>query len=1581
MPAETENIEQKTKAPPPKKKSFIGRLFKWLFIFAGLIILLIIGVFIFIQTDTFDRLALNYALEKINTSLAEKQSVMFAESLEGNLLKGFILKNGGVKVKDDTLLKFTSIEADYDILALLDKEISVQNLRLKEPQINITNLKDKNDSLIWNLDYLLQSDEPPDTSTSEFDWGIIADNVNIENGSVRILENKNSTLPIREIQMPFLDTFDLGKFDLSNLNLDLGAKYFPDNKSVDLRNLSFKTNSDLNVDTLTLKAAIDVKDTITTVNDLVLRTNRSDIEIRELRMSDFNPFTGEDYEHFNDNDTKLKMSSKEFNIKDLTFFLPQLNFLDSTASIELDAEGNYGNLNITKLSVGLPNSGLSFTGNVKNLNKPSQLYFDVTGRDLEIDPADTKRNLPGIPVPDYSYLGKVYIPYVTYKGEPTKFSSDFDVRSSAGNASGNVYFDFTQNVSRYRGDVKTSGLDIGKIVKDRELESNINGEFKVDAAGFDYRTMTGKLNYSINSTRFYGQNISRSDGQLNFNRGNVNLEIDLASDMGRLKTAGSINISNLNNISYDLKGTTSGLNIGSFTKDNSLASDLNFDFDVKGSGIDPNSLNGNFKINMNPSSFAEYKIPAGPLDLEVDQSGNIRKISMKSDFADLTAEGSMNYSSLLTVITANIDKLQSEFSKKLYYDSLNIVPVNTTGVYGCSGLDLKYSINIKDLEPLYSFTGIDSFDVKGYLEGNITDSCGTTYLTSSGILSELRIKDSLFIGDSLKISVDVRNNLNAPGLSDFSAVADLATNRMIVSGFGLDTTRFNVNFSNNINKLTLWTMQDSTMKVFTEGSLRDSLILNLDTLVFRYNNIDVTNNKDLIVQYRMLDTNQHIIFRQFTVNSFNQRLNVAGDYSMNDSSDVKVSASNIDLIAIQKFFNPDIDTANTIAGKVRYFDVEYKGTPAYPDIKLTAVTEQLNVGNTQIGRLDADVVYHQFELKPNITFSNKSNTGKFTLRGMVPTFITFSDEELDSIDKQNLIGTREADLVAVADNFQLKVFQQMIPYTSGLEGILNGKLSLTGTSEEPRLSGNMNIDKGRFYVTLTKMAYNYNAALTTKDEKLLINNSKIYIPEETSRFITTTGYIDFTGFTMNEINLSMTGDVKAFDKDNGSTELGIEGDLWVGSGRQRLNLVGVPGRFDLRGNLVLVRGNVTFNPFIQEAYNVYSDDFVYGVIIDSAETMIVPPKLVIDSLGQIHDSSKSANDSIIAGIDPEKTRIDSTKGENLVRMTLMQNPDSIVVIKNMNLNPFEKIIYIYNHKGLKKVAAEKEGQFFYNVLVTTSENVFLKFIVNEKSQQEFFGEIRTDDLRIYNDVNNEMEGRGTITLGDNCYYRFFRRFDASGKVTFTGPIRNPELDITAQYKGYATSGRSPAGAENLEDVVIDMKVTGGAENPRLAISLTRGTGKETGANATSDAISFLLFGKFQDQLSFGESTALGANLGASFLSSYLSSSIEDIAPWIINTSFNYVDSKTGTVAQNTDIRFTAAIGDAIVRFGGQIFRGIANTDIVLDYPLNKLLEIKSLSNNLIFRFERVYDPFYSDSDITNTNGTRVGAMIYYKIKF
>ncbi|MBL8007616.1 MAG: translocation/assembly module TamB domain-containing protein [Ignavibacteria bacterium] len=1547
MPEDKENINEENNDSgnlPEKEKSLFGKIIKWFFILLLITVILVIGVFIFIQTDTFDRIALNYALDAINSSLDVKEgkdSRIYAESLEGNLFSGFRLKNGSVRVKNDTLLKFSSIEAKYNIFALLRKEISVMNLTIKQPQINLTKVKGKNDSLVWNLNHLLSSDKiDEDTTTKEFDWGITAENIQIENGSVRILEEKTTDKPIREINMDNKDTFDISYFDLSELNLRLSAKYYPEMKEADLKKLTFKTNSKFNVDTMSFRAVLNDKDSLATIKNFSLVTDRTDIKIYEVEMNNVKPLKGIEYEKFEKNNMKLNLYTRNFNFDDLKYFLPDLDFLDSSVSLELAAEGKYGNLNIEKLKLITPNSSYTFSGNVKNLDEPENLLFDITGKDIEIDPNDTRLVIPGLDIPDYSYLGKVTIPSITYKGAPDRFTSVLDARSGAGNVTGEVYLDLTQSVPKYKADLTVANLNIGRIIKDKSLESSINGDFVADAAGFDYRTASGRLNYKINRTKIFGQNISSSNGQLSFNRGNVKVDADYKADIVNARINGQVNISNIKNISYDLKGNVTNLNIAGFTKDNSQSSSLNFGFEIKGSGFTPDEMNGNYRIDMNPSTFAGIEIPATPLDITLDRDGMTRKVSVKTAFADLNADGYFDFSSLAGAVSRNIEKLSEEIGMKFFPDTLNTDYTNAADfTSGCSNIFMNYSVDVKNMSPLSSFTGKDTLHLIGNFSGSVSDSCGLFSLLTQGDIKYFIYRDSVFKAKDAKLNLSFRNDITAKNLSGLDINLGMYADKIQTGSFPVDSAIVKVRYFENKNNFSVSARQDSTISFFTGGKIQDSLVIVLDTMNAKYQEFRVRNNKDLVFRYSEADSSGKISFRQFTINSLRQRFNISGDYSFSDSSSIKITADNLKISTYQKLSDPDIDTNNVVSGNIRRMELYYNGTFENPELRLEANSDILEIGGTKIGRLDALINFKDNEFHPDISFNNISNSGSFRLNGNLPFINPLSEEKTDSLERIKIMQGKELNITATAKNFQLKVLQQLLPYTTSLEGILDGKINMTGTPEAPVLAGKMDINRGMFYVTLNRMKYNFKADLSTSNNRLIIQDSKIYTSQEKSRFITTTGYIDFTNLTLNEINLNMSGDLKAFDKKNGQTQLGISGDLWIGSGSPKLKIQGNQNGINLTGNLVLIKGNVVFNPFIQEAYNIYSDDFNYGVIIDSIKSVLEPDGKV-----------------------------------------LLQRNDSDIVYSKVNLNPFQKVLYVNNNKNLKKKAISQGSSFIYNLYVTTSGNVFLKFIVNEKSQQEFFGEIKTD-IYIDNKDKNQISGRGIVKLGNNCYYKFFRKFDATGTAKFNGPVTNPELAISATYKGYADLGTGSSGRQNMQDVIIDLSVTGSAMNPTLSVTLDRGNNKESGSNATSDAISFLLFGRFKDQLSFDQSTSLGANIGASYLSSFVSSSIEDILPWIINTNINYVDSEGGSIASNADIRFTAAIGDAIVRFGGQIFKGIANTDIIVDYPLNKLLRMESLSNNLFIRVEKVYDAFSESTDVSNTTGTRAGATVFYKIKY
>src|SRR5947207_229190 len=103
----------------------IKKISKYLLFLLILVVVLVIGLYLFIQTETFNRWALEYTLEKMNKTWEQKDNRVSAVTIHGNILKGLTLYDGSIVVKGDTLLNFPQLEVHYDLWDLLKHRITV----------------------------------------------------------------------------------------------------------------------------------------------------------------------------------------------------------------------------------------------------------------------------------------------------------------------------------------------------------------------------------------------------------------------------------------------------------------------------------------------------------------------------------------------------------------------------------------------------------------------------------------------------------------------------------------------------------------------------------------------------------------------------------------------------------------------------------------------------------------------------------------------------------------------------------------------------------------------------------------------------------------------------------------------------------------------------------------------------------------------------------------------------------------------------------------------------------------------------------------------------------------------------------------------------------------------------------------------------------------------------------------------------------------------------------------------------------------------------------------------------------------
>jgi hypothetical protein len=447
------------------------------------------------------------------------------------------------------------------------------------------------------------------------------------------------------------------------------------------------------------------------------------------------------------------------------------------------------------------------------------------------------------------------------------------------------------------------------------------------------------------------------------------------------------------------------------------------------------------------------------------------------------------------------------------------------------------------------------------------------------------------------------------------------------------------------------------------------------------------------------------------------------------------------------------------------------------------------------------------------------------------------------------------------------------------------------------------------------MYHRFNGELNADNTNLVINNFHILSGEDRTADMNVTGKIDMKGLTVNEIDISATGSMYVLDETVDQNQLDLYGRLLISTGDPAFTIKGNLSDIKLGGQFLIQDADIELRSLTESPYNIYDDNFTYRLITD---TNFVLKDTVIYVSKDEYD----------------------------------------------NIDPFMRARYFVPTEEVKE-----ETSLSYDINVKTVRRADVRFSISPTLKQELFGQIETD-LDIVSENGSEMTIFGDVNIVGDSYLRFYRNFHVkNSKISFAGAADNPELDIHAEYE-------VSRAYEDKISVLLD--VTGPAENMNIALKLNQNGNIMTTEDAQSDAVSYILFGVPRGQLSENQKNAvgtIGATTGSSYLSSMFSDAIRTIAPFVTSTEISY---SQGNIKEGTSINLTSQFGGAIVKVGGRLFSGLSNTEITVEYPLNKLFNI-DFSNRLLFEFFRLAD--YNAPVSSGTLNFTTGIKLSYKITF
>lgn len=1500
-------------------------------------ILLVAG---FTQTQFFrDRLR--------SAVLSSLDSLLLAEvqlgNLRGNIFSGFSFDHLSLKVDGDLLFVAEQLDVRYNLTGLPGKTASIDKLTLIRPTIRLATNREG----VWNFERLVRPSSPDTTTGGPFDWVISVNRFEIQEGLVMLVDSS----ALLDEHHSVTDSFFVEYHDvaLQQFNLVTSLKITPVEKQAVISSLSFVSERP-NVRLEHLSGEFSATLTEASVKDLQAQTGVSRLRL-DASLSDIDLLGGLDLEALQHKPVSVSLRAHDIDLNELKRFIPEIAFLNGPASLDLDAGGEFGDLDIKTLYLKRGATQLNFSGSVVNLHTPGELFLSVKCTESRVYSPDVLDLMPAFNLPDYRSLGMTTL-NLEFTGKPLDFHTKFLLESDAGNVHADAGLIIGDPYTlKYNGRFLTQGLDLAQIMDDPLLASSLNASVQIQGEGVSLDHLRGSVQVVVDSSVLRGQPLTKSrfsiaaldhkltgtaTVSLGTMSGDISGLVDYSSDSSAFSFDGSIHSANLEDL----------------LKDPSLNSDLTMTITADGTGLTWGTLNGDCVIDFTDSRYREYRIRSGRVHVLLDQKDPEHKhLQVESSIADFSLKGAFDLEYGAQLIGYEFQSLRSALREKfVVIDSSFAAPADLAEQKELAAilekdtrsLNVDYYLNLKDLEPLSIATGNRIFDGVGTLTGNITGDYHT--LSINGKLDI----DNFFYG-SAESGILVQNGMASFDLKNLKPVQPLKDLEARVVG----TAR-----SMHINRDEFDSVQVSFTHQQEYSSYTARSTFNRDVLVVLQGLADVSEHQvlftinELQIGYKDFawhaDGGGSVGFNSHSVNIADlvmrrdsQSVTIRGFLGIDGSINAEIDAKSIDLDVLRYLMAGEDQKSAGFAGHGG-FSLHAAGTLEHPVFELAFHAADVSYRTIPFGLVSGMFNYRDERLVVQAEVFDRVGesvpTPKLVITGTLPLNLALVNVEERLPDEQMELTIRSAGV-------EMSILDPLLPTFNQFSGILKCDVRVRGTPRQPDYRGQIAIEECSFLFVPNNIHYTFAGVFEPDGERIKVIDAVVRNVPADRNYARSEGEIKLSGdFTLREFkpgdfNLTATGRLLVVKETTRKSALSVYGNLFVEIRDGGLHFTGSIERSLLRGK-VLVRNSTLIFPPTQATVAQLAETALPIIMID--DTSRAQPKAAHTTaadryFGSMEDTTLH-NNGRQAGL-PTKSFLDGVRYDLDIE----------------TVGGTTEIQMIFNPATAERLVAGIEGRFF----------------------------ILDDGKRWIGDLTIER-----------AYYYFFKRFDAEGTIRYSGDFLNPELDIEAQYQGTRTT--RPAGdtlSTIVERIVVNLKISGTRIEPKLAISMTidgidyysyRGV---TSSDVQNDAVAFILTGTFP--LSKSEAndvasdlrTTVGTSLfsgAASLLTSSLSEFLRTKTGFIYSVELSY--GAQGSFGESADIRVSGTAFNGLWRYGGRILGDpISNANFSLLYSLGDIVNRPSL-RNFMFELERRVETGTIGGQTNDIRGIN-SARMFYRFSF
>ena len=1505
------------------------------------VLLLLVAAAGFTQTTLF-RQSLRSTLYKLVAS--NLNASVYIGEIHGNLITGISIDTLAMYVNNASFVEARNLSVRYDPLPLWGKRVAVASVEIVDPSITLIRFSDST----WNIDRLSKKKAESDTLPSE--WSVDVSSLRLKNAHFRLIDS-TSTARAEQPDSTGRRTFVFSDLDIRKLNVELSGSIAGKEQSVSVKNISFESPRE---GFSLSKFSADFRHTPskTELRNLLASTPRSHIEL-SAKVTGVDAFKVKDLAPLQFVSTECAFTSTTIASDDLQRFLPSLGFLKGSVKLDCAVEGQFGNLLVKKLQASFNHSTIILAGTVSNLHRPKDLTLNVESKGTLIAPSDVPAILPYFHIPDYGSAGPLALDF-HYVGRPL----DFQVQAHASLPSGILTvdgaLDLTGEVMKYRGVFGGKGVDVGRILSAPSLRSHLDFSGSVEGQGTSIDNFDSKLTVDLDSSQFAGIPVSQLRTTIVAAHNALSINANGRFQRGEVTFTSALSYSNPGGPSYSVTGVVSQFDLATFFHDEHYSSECSFTFDARGKNFLNETMTGDLRLAFSPSKFLSYAFDTAQAEIHVrfDSLGH-RTVRIASPVADGSLEGTFTFGGLAGMIRSHVGGFRNAYEiQRAVFDSTFIAsPVDTVSaadtarVHPSEKSDIHYSFQLKNLEPLAIFLGTPLFNATGSVEGVLQGNEDS--LSAEGSVAirsgKFSLKNDIVLVEGCSLSYDFRHMTHDSLLAEMNGPTmsmRLSAANVFVGSSYFRNAAVDFLFHNRKATYAVKAEKDSTIRLIVDGRAA----ISPQEYQFTFDNFSL--------RYQGYELNN--------VNQFFARLNSAGfaidstsfihqdelltlGGSVNYGGDINafVRLHNFTLSNIHYFGgSPDFRSSALLFGGTVDVRGVVSGAMADPVIVGRLSATNVSFRGTEFGFISGTANYANKNAAISIQLSHGLQGGGETELSCTGSI----PMDLAFSHVEHRLGLPGMEMELKANGFNISIIDPFIAEVDEMKGTLDGSIHCTGSLESPLFDGSMEFQNGEFLFPMNSMRYQAVGKIELKENRLSLSalSIKNLYEDFSSGKMDFGGYIALRGFVPDQYHLSAKGELMVLQKTSLNSNQGVYGDVTASTGPDGLLFDGTYASSRLTGTIFLKQASLTFPPTRQSA-NLYSTRFVNEMIVD--------------------DTSKQVPESFL--------------GPNLLSL--------------------------FRPKGDQRSGNETSflDGLGYDLVIQTQGIVQVRMVFNAATGEELFADLN-GKLTLSKEGSN-VRLTGTINVSEKSSYKFYKQFDASGTLTFTGRPDNPQLDIKATYRGThvkvdltAPKGQDVAQKETApaqtEKVLVSLAITGTRYDPKIKIGLSiiddNGNETERSGDVESDAISFLLTstpsqsGKFREDLTNLDkqsiANSIGGPVGGSLISGFANSLLSGMMLDFLRA--NNINAVSNVEIQYSggppDLRISGAVGDAYWTFGGKVFNDINNANISLQWSLGSIVQSDRL-RNFMFEVNRKTDAFETSDFRRPTNGAR----IYYKFVF